>query len=265
MTSIDTSALSARNVWQRFIASADTDGNGSLSEDELAALSPDTASEKIAQIVSQRDANGDGVLSADELPKGAFSTMAFEHLLNAQEYRDATSVERREDDARAIADLFARADVDGNGVLSDDEWSAERALSMSAWADSGDMPEIALIARTTSLSNVTNPSGLTKIDIPTENGADESAEPAPEGLRPEDFMVGRLLSASLNPTTEIPQEIADRLAELKRADGLPMDDQPSAPILDPETVRQDVMARVENTPMSSAFMVRLLMSLEATA
>lgn len=45
------------------LAQADTDGNGTLSMDELRAAYPSVTEEQFAQI----DANGDGAIDADEL------------------------------------------------------------------------------------------------------------------------------------------------------------------------------------------------------
>ena len=238
MTSIDTSALTAHAVWNRFVASADTNGDGSLDGDELAALDPNS---DIAEIVAERDSNGDGVLSPDEKPRGAFSPMLFEQLLSAQEYRDASPEQRRTDDAAAIAEMFARADVDGDGVLSAEEWEAERTLNKSRFIDSGELPDVAFIAR---------------------RGRDDGSAEAGEGLRPEDFLVGRKVELETVPASELPDDWSERFAELRRAsDGLPPDQQPKVQKLDPETVRADMIAEIEAMPMSAAFMTRLLMAL----
>ena len=104
MTTIDTSAFSAQSVWTRFIERADVNGDGDLDREEMEAIDPKADFDKI---IAERDANGDGMLNSDELPKGAFSPMLFEQLLNAQEYRDATPQARADDNAKAVAQLFA--------------------------------------------------------------------------------------------------------------------------------------------------------------
>ena len=145
MTTIDTSALSAQAVWTRFIDRADVNGDGNLDREEMEAIDPKADFDKI---IAEHDANGDGVLNSDELPKGAFSPMLFEQLLDAQEYRDATPDARATDDAKAVAQLFERADLDGDGVLSQEEWDAERALGMSRFADGGESADVSFLVST---------------------------------------------------------------------------------------------------------------------
>ena len=192
----------------------------------------------IDKIVAERDANGDGQLNADELPKGAFSSMLFEQLLNAQEYRDATPDARKADDDNAIAQLFARADIDGDGVLSQEEWDAERALNMSRFADSGETGDVVFLVRPG------------RGEAGAEDGDAEAA-----GLRPEDILVGRRMALTPISADELPDDFKERMDELVRAFAeLPEDKKLQQEARDPETVRAELIARIDEIPMSSAFM-----------
>jgi len=253
MTSISSSALTSQSVWNRFIAGADRDGDGSISGEELAALAPEDKGKKA---MTRYDANGDGLLSRDELPEGAFSPTMYSQLLTAQEYRDADPETRRADDAEAIADMFARADVDGDGVLSAEEWDAERTLNMSRFIDGGELPDIVIIARPRSENGLTT--------VGTSGG--DGTEPAPRGLRPEDFLVGRKVDLEAVPIEDLPEDWAEQMAEIKRlTEQAPEDEPPQMAVLDPETMRADMIARIEAMPMSATFMTRLIMSLSEGA
>lgn len=244
MTSIDTSALSAQAVWTRFIAQADTNSDGDLDRDELAAIDPKADFE---DIMKARDADGDGVLSTDELPKGAFSPMLFEQLLNAQEYRDATPEARAADNAKAIDQLFAQADVDGDGMLSKDEWDAERALNMSRYADGGEAADVSFLVSRQVWDSLSS--------------AGEDGEQV-AGLRPEDIMVGRRMALTPIPGDELPDGWDAQIEKLIEAShNQQMDQQPQMAERDPEAMRAEMKARVDEIPMSAAFMTRLLMSL----
>ena len=59
-------------------AALDTDGNGTLSEAELIAEGLERAAARAAAMIERHDVNGDGELSADELPDRA--THAFKRL-----------------------------------------------------------------------------------------------------------------------------------------------------------------------------------------
>ena len=248
MSTISASASfpAAQDLWGRFLGGVDRNKDGTISAEELAALS---STDKAEKIVTQHDAIGDGQLSSDELPKGAFSPQMLGSLLDAQEYRDATPEARAADDTRAIEAMFARADVDGDGVLSEAEWDAERTLNMSSWVDTRQMPDIAFIARTRSMD------GLSTVAVPGE-------EEAPAGLRPEDFIVGRRVALELVAAEDLPDDWSAQLAELKRVtESLPEEEQPQLAVLDEATVRADMLDTIKAQPMTATFLTRLLMSL----
>lgn len=234
-------APSAQAIWNRFLSGLDRNGDGSMDAGELAASS---SPEKAEKAITAHDANGDGRLDADELPKGAFSPAASGALLDAQEYRDASPEERRADNDTAIAKMFARADIDADGVLSQAEWDAERALSMSRFLDSGELSDVAIIAKGRMTGDVS------------------------AGLRPEDFLVGRKLNLEAVPIEELPEDLSKRLAEMRKvAEASSPDGEPLIQVLDPETARADMMAQIEALSMDAAFLTRLIMALgeEGTA
>ena len=248
MTTIDTSALSAQAVWTRFIDRADVNGDGNLDREEMEAIDPKADFDKI---IAEHDANGDGVLNSDELPKGAFSPMLFEQLLNAQEYRDATPDTRATDDAKAVAQLFERADLDGDGVLSQEEWDAERALGMSRFADGGEPADVSFLVRRDVWNKVTG------------EGADGEK---PAGLRPEDILVGRRMALTPMSADELPDDWDAQIARLAAAsENLPADQRPQLEQIDPAVARAEMKAKVDQMPMSAAFMTRLIMSLSESA
>ena len=85
-------------------AAADTDGNGTLSVEELIAARADDGNERlerrINRFIERADDNGDGVLDIEEMGPG----------------------EER------VADRFERLDTDGSGGLSEEELAAARDM-----------------------------------------------------------------------------------------------------------------------------------------
>ncbi len=228
MTTIDTSALSARATWTRFIAAADTDKDGELNGAELEALVP---KDKVERIISLNDKNDDGKLSADETPKGAFNAQLMAVLLGAQAYRDASPEQRATDDMKAIHAFFARADVDGDGYVSKDELDADRAISMAAFLDTGELPDTVVMARG-----------------------------APDGtLRsPEDFMVGRAVKLEPVPASELPEDWQVQFRNVREAAEEANPELKSGTLPDG---RAEITAKLTDTPMSNAFLTRLALML----
>lgn len=93
---IDSADLDALRL-QRF-AEIDTDGNGSISEDEFVAHAAARAGERAAEMFARLDADGDGVLSRDVLESRAGPEMG--------------------------ARMIERADTDGSGGVSEAEFEA---------------------------------------------------------------------------------------------------------------------------------------------
>ena len=229
MTTIDTSALSARATWTRFIAAADTDKDGDLSGAELEALVP---KDKAERVIARNDKNDDGKLSADETPKGAFNAQLMGVLLGAQAYRDASPEQRATDDLKAIDAFMARADVDGDGFVSKDELDADRAINMATFLDTGELPDTIVMAR---------------------GGSDGALR------SPEDFMVGRAAKLEAVPASELPDDWQENFRKVKDIVEKANPELKSGTLPDG---RAEIAAKLADIPMSNAFMTRLALMLD---
>ncbi|WP_299665952.1 EF-hand domain-containing protein [uncultured Ruegeria sp.] len=78
---------------QKF-TTADTDGDGQLSVEEMQTAAQTKANERVTKMFEKHDANADGFLSEDELPK-----------------------------PRRASKMFERIDADGNGSISEQEYA----------------------------------------------------------------------------------------------------------------------------------------------
>ena len=88
-----------QNQAQAKFSTADTNGDGQLDASELAAAAARERAGRIERLITRKDKNGDGLLSLEEMAP------------------------RNGGGAR----LFARADIDGNGEISQAEWDAAPA------------------------------------------------------------------------------------------------------------------------------------------
>ena len=122
---------------ERLFQRADLDRNQALSVEELAAFVPTETAGEVQSIVSGRDEDGDGQLSVAEFAGGILAAQTLQGLMSVQEYRDARRSERQADDLKAVDALFARADVDGDGQLSEEELAADRAMQFAQALDEG--------------------------------------------------------------------------------------------------------------------------------
>jgi Ca2+-binding EF-hand superfamily protein len=149
MTSV-TSASLTQQLYQRMFNHLDADKSDGLSIDELKAA----GGEKLdyAAAFKTLDADTDGKISRAEMigSSVALSNDTLSALVEAQVTttpRTALGANkgtlglldgaRSERETQDINALFARADVDGDGKLSDAEWNAEKALRRSSNLDSG--------------------------------------------------------------------------------------------------------------------------------
>lgn len=116
----------------KVISAADSDGDGSLSLDEVEkALGQDTtsSSDGLSQAFNKLDANGDGKLSQDELAsaidaqKSASGVHHHHHHHHAQEAQGS-------DGGQVASAMLDQADTNGDGALSADEIA--QALGTSA-------------------------------------------------------------------------------------------------------------------------------------
>lgn len=85
-----------QNQGQARFAGSDTNGDGMLDADELTAAAARERGRMIERLMARKDTNGDGMLS--------FAEMA----------------------PRDAGRFFGRADVDGNGAISEEEWNAAK-------------------------------------------------------------------------------------------------------------------------------------------
>ncbi|QYO78531.1 hypothetical protein [Devosia salina] len=127
---------------ERLFQRADLDRNQALSVEEMAAFVPREVAGDAQSIVSGHDEDGDGQLSAAKFAGGILAAQTLQELMSVQEYRDAGRSERQADDLKAVNALFARADVDGDGLLSEEELAADRAIQFAQALDEGaDVPQ----------------------------------------------------------------------------------------------------------------------------
>jgi len=136
--SIDVVGSSLRQgLMERLFQRADIDRNQSVTTEELASFLPEGGSGTAGAIIGHRDQDGDGQLSMAEFSTGFLAPETMGSLLTIQEYKDASRAERQADDRKAVDELFARADLDDDGLLSMEELAADRALKMAQALDDG--------------------------------------------------------------------------------------------------------------------------------
>lgn len=105
------------------LAEADANGDGAISWSEVVALR--------TQNFERLDRNKDGYISAKDRPQGPFGARFDEAFAQVQKQFDADSDGRvsRSEMLDAPGPVFAKGDVDGDGVLSAEELSALRAAA----------------------------------------------------------------------------------------------------------------------------------------
>lgn len=179
MTSIGASGTLTQQLYTRLFDRLNTDGDDALTVGEFDAANRDSAN-----VFKRLDVDGDGrVLRAEMTPSGSFGPDALASLINLQ----ATDGEAKTDE-EILADLFARADLDGDGALSASEMRAEGDLRRAANLDAG------------------------RIAGPIFVAMDRNRD----GLMTQDEIgVGRQVGAPLIPLTEV--RFHDELPEAERA------------------------------------------------
>lgn len=163
------------------------------SRDELGAVKTKTPASgqtapAIADVFGALDRNGDGGLQSGEFtPDVLFDKTALGTMLGAQEYRDADRETRAAADRAAVEALFERADLDGDGLLNQDEMDTEKALRRAETLDTGKLPEVAYLMRVNSDGK----------------------------LGPNDVMVGRMLPMSELKAVKMPPELRASFERIK--------------------------------------------------
>jgi|GEM_PF-1677508 hypothetical protein len=221
---------------QRLFARADSDQSQTLRVDELAGLmSGENATTRAGAIVAVYDQDGDSQLTSAELTGRDFAPETLAGLLSVQEYAAADRDGRQADDRAVVDDFFTRADIDGNGLLSKDEFDAERALGMAQSLDAGAaVPQHLFAVRP----------GAFDDDVITKD----------------EVLLGRRLvdvakAVSMDDVNLDPEMLA-RLAALK--DLQPDPATPAAPPVDPATVLGDAVRSAELTQTLIARLMRQL-------
>jgi len=154
MTTITGGALT-QQLYQRLFDRLDTDGDQGLSVDELQAADKTQPTAGVAKLFGALDSDADGKIGRAEMTGPAFSFAAetLSALVTTQAEtsaqpptKGATGLQRNaaafssprsQDEAEQVAGLFARADTDGDGLLSKDEMAAEGAARRAAILDAG--------------------------------------------------------------------------------------------------------------------------------
>ncbi|OJU10794.1 MAG: hypothetical protein BGN86_15775 [Caulobacterales bacterium 68-7] len=134
MTAITASGTLTQQLYMRLFDRLNTDGDDALSLSEIGGATPSQS--KSEKIFNALDADRDGrVIRAEMTPSESFSAKTLGSLIAAQSADDANNPANP--GTAAVADLFARADLDGDGALSAEEMKAERDLRHAASLDAG--------------------------------------------------------------------------------------------------------------------------------
>ncbi|MHA6299157.1 EF-hand domain-containing protein [Devosia sp. CAU 1758] len=227
----------------RLFQRADADRNNVVSAEEIAGLLPGSADPDVARgVVSRHDQDNDDQLSLAEFSVVTMAPATMASLLSVQEYKAASRDERMADDRAAVDALFERADLDGDGLLSREEFDAERALQFAQALDEGDIPQ----------------HGFAALPGAAEDGY----------FSRDEVMIGRRMidvldpidldDPDLDPTVRERVEAVRRLTPIKDGAAEP----PPAPPPDIETVLGGVVRSAE---LTDALMARLIRQLELGA
>lgn len=194
-----------QHLYQRLFDRLNTDGDDVLSIGEVGAAAAGNVDS--ASVFNALDGNGDGrVMRGEMTPSDAFAADTLNALIGAQ-----TETSGAATDEEIIADLFLRADLDGDGALNADEMKAEGDLRRAASLDAGHTRGPIFMARDA------DGDGL---------------------LKPEEIGVARLLRLELPLSAlrfhdEMPEEMQKRMAEVREQMG-----QPPLPVLTAEEKQQ---------------------------
>lgn len=111
-------------------AKVDTNGDGSVSQDELAAMLENgpggqQSSDTVSELFSKLDSNGDGGLSVDELKAGRPPGPPPPGAADGDNDGDTDSASDVEDSdgTSKAAKRFSKLDLNGDGSISADEWA----------------------------------------------------------------------------------------------------------------------------------------------
>jgi Ca2+-binding EF-hand superfamily protein len=195
-----------QHLYQRLFDRLNTDGDDALSIAEVGVA--EAGNVDSAKVFNALDADGDGrVMRAEMIPSDAFAAETLNALIGTQ-----TETSEPATNEEILADLFARADLDGDGALSAEEMKAEGDLRRAANLDAGYAAGPVFMARDA------DGDGL---------------------LRADEIGVTRLAAISSLPLDsirfhdEMPEDIQRRIAEIRELIGLP-----PSPVLTAEEKQQ---------------------------
>jgi Ca2+-binding EF-hand superfamily protein len=155
-------ASSSSDPIDDLIKSADSDGDGSLSLDEIKTSLGDAATDELSAAVSALDTDGDGKLSSKELAAGMEAKRS-EHAENHRHVRPSSddlaakligdvdgdkdgalsldevnsALSGKTTDSKGVAEAFGKLDSDADGKLSTSELSAALTAFQSAHSRQG--------------------------------------------------------------------------------------------------------------------------------
>jgi len=218
-----------QQIWQRFFDRADANGDGGLAVDELQAVAgKNQTPDQVTAMMAKLDADGDGQVARSEMPSDPLSTQMLQPLLNAQEYAQASADERAADNKAVVDSIFARADVDGDGRLSAEEWDAEKNLRSIAHIDGEGATDYAFILRP---------------------GADDN------DLGQDDFLVARRLDSFTPTPLKIEDMRQDMRERIEASIAAAQESRPGIP--SPAERRAAWEQEVRQTPLTEALLARL--------
>jgi Ca2+-binding EF-hand superfamily protein len=140
MTAIASNGTLTQQLYQRLFDRLNTDADDALSFDEMNASG--AAGSKTEAVFKALDTDGDGrVVRAEMTPSSTFGADTLNAMLSAQTDQAPKTNEE------IVADMFARADTDGDGALNADEMSAEAAIRKAAGLDAGYSPDTMFMSK----------------------------------------------------------------------------------------------------------------------
>lgn len=138
MTAIAGGSTLTQQLYQKLFDRLNTDGDDAVSLGELASVGANA--DDTSKVFKAFDADGDGkVMRAEMTPSDAFAAQVLSTLIGAQSEPESMT------DEAFIADFMARADIDRDGALSQDELKANADLQRAAAYDAGYMARRAVM------------------------------------------------------------------------------------------------------------------------